>query len=233
MTAKRFLAAVVAATAATFALPPAWAAEPPRQIRADLHAPSLVVHLDADGSLVVSQRGKAAGGVLTLPSIEALPAEIDTLVPRKENRKKIAVAADPAVTWRDFSSLMNDARKAGFAKVGVLGLEKESRGDPSELAIRISYDLLAPDLSKALFVSLGSDGAVIVSLGIGADARGTRVNLADASDAAAGLAPKERAKKDVYFRADFDAHVGDALEVLRKLRAMGFTKVNVVAEATD
>jgi biopolymer transport protein ExbD len=237
MTAKRFLAAVAAATAATFALPPARAAEPPRQIRAALEAPSLVVHLDADGSLVVSQGDTGAGGAITLPSIQALPAEIDALVPRKEDRKKIAVAADPAVTYRNFMTLMIDVREAGFGEVGILESAKELGGVRSELAILVRRgdpdDPMAHPDDKALFVSLGNGGTVNLAVGLGADATVMRVSVASALDAAGGLVPNGRAKIKTFFRADFEVPVGKALELVSKLRAIGFTHFDVVGEATE
>jgi biopolymer transport protein ExbD len=190
-----------------------------------------VVNLNANGSLIVSQRDRAEGGVITLPSIQALPAEIDALVPRKEERRKIAFVADPTLPWRDFITLMYDATKAGFDQIGILGPEKEPRGGPSELVVRLSLDVVAPDISsKTLFVSVTNDGYVILCLGLGPEATGVRVNLAGAADAAVGLVPNGRAEKETYFRANLETLVGDAFKILRALDAIGFTKVNIVAE---
>lgn len=247
MTLRSFyvlLAAIAVTVAPIFALTPAQAAMPPHstgiseEARADLGSPSLTVHLNADGSLIVSQDDKAGGAATTLPSTRAFPAEIDALVPRKEERKNLGVTADSTVPYRNFLSLMNDAREAGFNEVGIREIEKKQPHDvPSELVIRLSSSspMLDPR-NKPLFVSVGDDGTVLLSLGIPlgmrAEAKRMDASLAGASDAAAGMVPKGRAKK-AYFRADFEVPVGKVFGLLRELRAIGFTNMGVMGEATE
>jgi biopolymer transport protein ExbD len=234
MTLKPFRATLAVMTAAFVAVPTARAEAPHHQTRVAPDAPSLVVRLNADGSVVVSQRDKAEGGVMTLPSIKAFPAEIDALVPRRDDRKTLAVAADATLPYVKFMTVMNDAKKAGFAKIGLLGPEKQPRGDPSELTVRLSDDNRMPDpATRPIFLSLAGDGTVHIVLGMGNDAPVMNVKLAGAPDAAAGLVPTGRPNKKAYFRADFDANFGNALELLRRLRVIGFTNLTIVGEATD
>jgi biopolymer transport protein ExbD len=247
MTLKPFCSTLagIAVVAPIFLVPPVQAAtpsspaqsdeEPLHRVRADLDKPSLAVRLGADGSVVVSQGIKAGGAVITLASVQALPAEIDTLVPRKEDRKKLAVTVDPAGSYRNFIGLMNETREAGFGEVGVLELEKKQpNGVLPELKVRLSpKDLNLDPKGKPLFVSVGNDGIVVLTLGIGAEATGMNVSLAGASDAVAGMVPKDRAKKPAYFRADFEVPLGNALGLLRKLRRIGFTDICIVGEATQ
>jgi len=228
-----------------FAVPPARAATPPyiaildrqavHRIRADLNIPALVVRLNADGSLIVSQRDGEAGAVITLPSVHALPAEIDALVPEAKQRKKLAITADPSVPFVNFTNLMDTAKKAGFGEAGILEPKEEHKRGASELVVRLvghkPPDLNDKSLANALFVSLGDDGNVVLSLGIGESAQGTVASLANALDAAAGLVPKRQHKK-LYFRADFKVPVGEALGLLHKLRAIGFSDVNIIGEET-
>ncbi len=236
MTLKPFqapLAAIMVTMAAVLAVPTARAETPLDQTRIDSATPSLVVHLNANGSVVISQRDEPGGRGITLPSIQALSAEIDALVPRSQERAKLGVAVDPTVLWLSFVVVMDAAKNAGFAKIGVLGLEKDSRDGRTELTIALPRDNPTPDINKALFVSLGSDGAVVVSSGIGQDAKGSSVDVAGAPDVAAGLVPNGRPEKQVYFRADLDAHVGNALELLHRLDAIGFKKVNIAVQALE
>ena len=236
------LAVIAMAVAPFFALQPVRAAAPPHfahvdgeplhRIRADLDYPSLVVHLNADGSLVVSQRDKAGDRANTLPSIQALPAEIDALIPRRGERKELAVAVDSIVPYSNLMKLMNKARDAGFGEIGILEPEKEPRGGPSRLGIHFQHLSTMDPSKKALFMSLGKDGNVVLSFGLGDDATVRHVNLTGAPDAAVGLVPNGRAKIKAFFRADFEVPVGDALELLRELRAIGFTNINIVGEAT-
>ena len=240
------LLALIVLIPTNFAFPPARAAMPPhvavldRQavhgIRADLTIPALVVHLNADGSLIVSQRDRDAGAVITLPSVQALPAEIEALVPDARQRKKLAVAADPSIPFVKLTDLMRTAKETGFSAVSILEPEAEHDRGASDLVVRLvggkPPDLNDKSLANALFVSLGDDGDVILSLGLGESAQGTVAHLANAPDAAAGLVPKGQRKK-LYIRADFKVPVGEALGLLHKLRAIGFSDVMIIAEETE
>jgi biopolymer transport protein ExbD len=147
---RRFCAAfavIIAAIAAISASPPVRARTPPHI--------ALVIRLNADGSLLLSQRGKEAGAVTTLPAIQALPAQIDALVPRMADRKKLAVAAEPTVSYGNLLNLMNMAKKAGFSDVGILRPEKDPHGEPAELAVHLQGGGLPPLTGNPLFVSLG------------------------------------------------------------------------------
>lgn len=227
------LAAAVVTIAATFALPPVWAATSPYGgVQADLGNSSLTVRLNADGSVAVSQAGKAGAAAITLPSIQALPAEIDALVPPPRQKKKLAVRIEPAMPWKTFMILMNQARGAGFGDVGFPGFEKTPCGGSSELTIHLLGDNKMPS-GKPLFVSLGNDGNVILTLGLGADAHGKTVSPAEAPDAAAGLVPKGRAKTQAFYRADLDVPFSKGVNLMRRLGAIGFCKIGLVGEATE
>jgi biopolymer transport protein ExbD len=52
-------------------------------------------------------------------------------------------------------------------------------------------------------------------------------------DAAASLVPKGRPQKKAYFRADFAVPAGQAIDLLHKLYAIGFTKIGIVGEETE
>jgi len=223
---KRFctmLAVIVATIAMVSVSSPVLAAAP-------AHI-ALVARLNADGSLTVSQRDKEA--VIALPSIKALPAQIDALLPRKEDRKKLALAADTTVPWSGFLKLMNVAKDAGFGEVGILRSEKEPSGEPAELTIHFEGDGLPPLTGEPLFVSVGEDGNVILSLGIGENAHGTTASLAGALDAAKGLVPKGRHQKKAYLRADFAVRTGTVVELLHQLYVIGFTKIGIVGEEME
>ena len=224
---KRFCAmlTVILATVAVSMSPPVLAAAP-------AHI-ALVVHLNADGSLTLSQRDKDAGAVMTLPSIQALPAQVDALLPQAGDREKIALAAEPAVPYGKFMKLMYMAKKAGFRGVGILRSEKDPHGKPSEIDVDFRTEIPFPPPGEPLFVSLGEDGDVILSLGIGESAHGTTAPLSGALDAAKGLVPKGRPQKHAYFRADSAVPTGTAIELLHKLNAIGFTKLGIVGEQTD
>ena len=125
------LAAILATIATICAVPAAWAAT---TSPADIDHPTLVVRLDADGTVIVSQRSKDAGAPVTLPSVKALPAEIDTLAPQKADRRTIAVTADSTGPYANFNYLAYTAMKAGFAKVAILGVAKAAPDQPSEIS---------------------------------------------------------------------------------------------------
>jgi len=235
------LAVVLVTIAPTFALPAARAATPPhialtdgeplRRVRVDPDNPSFVVSLNADGSLVVSQRDDATA--ITLPSTKALPAEIDDLLPHRGERKKLAVAVDSTLPYVTLLKVVNVAYDVGFGEVGILGSEKEPRGESSELVLHFERGRTIGPNEKFLLMSLGNDGNVSLQLGMVADAQVTHVNLAGAPNAAAGLVPKGRTMKDAFLRADFEVPVGKVLGLLRALRTIGFTKAEIVGEATE
>jgi len=227
---KRFVAAltvVVATIAVVFTFSPV-RAETPSQGN-----PTLAVRVDADGSLVVSQRGSQAGAVITLPSVKVLPAEIDALVPRTEERKKLALSAESTGTYGNFLKVMNVARKAGFGKVSILGAEKETRDGISEMIVDLQRAKKWPPSDKALFVGYGDDGDVVLRLGLGDSAQEMVVSLGSAPDAAASLVPKGRTYKEMYFHADVAVSVGNVIDLLHKLRVIGFGNLNIAAEETE
>jgi biopolymer transport protein ExbD len=89
--------------------------------------------------------------------------------------------------------------------------------------------------NKPLFISLQSDGSVIISLGIGDDATGSTVpNLDGVPAAVAGLIPADiRATKETFIRADFDVPYNGVMQLLNKLRDAGLKKIGLVGEATS
>ena len=207
--------------------------EPFHRIRDALDDTAVIVRLNADGSLTLSQRGDEAGAVTTVPSIKALPAAIDALVPGTRASKKLDIAAEPTVRYGSFMNLMFVGKHAGFGELGVLELDKKAHSGVSEIDVHIRNE--APNLNdkslqQALFVSLGDDGDVILSLGIGDNARGTVVKLAKVSDGVTGLVPAARTKKKTFFRADSVVPTGSALGLLHKFSAMGFKDINMVGE---
>jgi biopolymer transport protein ExbD len=88
--------------------------------------------------------------------------------------------------------------------------------------------------NKPLFLSLGDDGQVTVSLGIGDDATGSKVTLNDVPGTVASLIPaQERATKETFIRADFDVPYAGVMTLLNKLRDAGLKKIGLVGEATN
>jgi biopolymer transport protein ExbD len=88
--------------------------------------------------------------------------------------------------------------------------------------------------NKPLFISLGEDGQILVSLGIGSDATGSKVDMAGVPAAVAALIPAtERPTKETYIRADFDVPYKGVMELLNKLRDSGLKKIGLVGEATS
>jgi biopolymer transport protein ExbD len=89
--------------------------------------------------------------------------------------------------------------------------------------------------NKPLFLSLGEDGIVTVSLGIGDDATGSKVPLDQVPSAIASLlpSPEQRATKETFIRADFDVPYNGVMILLNKLRDAGLKKIGLVGEATS
>jgi biopolymer transport protein ExbD len=89
--------------------------------------------------------------------------------------------------------------------------------------------------NKPLFLSLSSDGTVIVSLGMGDGATGSTAPNIDGVPAAveALISPAERATKETYIRADFDVPYNGVMQLLNKLRDAGLKKIGLVGEATS
>ena len=90
--------------------------------------------------------------------------------------------------------------------------------------------------NKPLFLSLASDGTIVVSLGMGEGSTGsTAPNLAAVPDAVRSLLPTadERATKETYIRADFDVPYAGVMTLLNKLRDAGIKKIGLVGEATS
>jgi biopolymer transport protein ExbD len=90
--------------------------------------------------------------------------------------------------------------------------------------------------NKPLFLSLASDGQVVVSLGMGDGATGsTAPNLGAVPDAVRAILPtaEERATKETYIRADFDVPYSGVMTLLNKLRDAGIKKIGLVGEATS
>jgi biopolymer transport protein ExbD len=213
-------ALTLATIAAIFVFPAAQAAV---LSQADPDDQTLVVRLDADGSLSVSIGGREAASV-ALPSAKAFPAEIDALIPKKANRKTLTIAAESTGPWGNLNKVMWLARRAGFAHVAILGPGTESIG--------LQGGPKTPP-HDGLFVYVGEDGQVIVSLGVGAKAHGTTVSLSDAPNAAADLVPKERSKQKTYLAADLTAPMADVLGLMRKLKAMGLSNLAFIGETPD
>ena len=88
--------------------------------------------------------------------------------------------------------------------------------------------------NKPLFVSLSSDGSVILSLGTGADAVTNKAETMNEVPAiAAGLVPEDRATKETFIRADFDVQYNGVMQLLNKLRDAGLKKIGLVGEDTS
>lgn len=227
---KRLSAVLAGTIVVAISVSPVGAAMPPHG------KPTLVVRLDADGSLTLTQRGSDAAPVITLPSIQALPAEIDALIPRTAERKQLAISADSKGPYRNLLKAGKVAEDAGFDEFGILESEKGKSGEFSELAVgfRPGQKFLPSD--KTLFVSLGDDGDVLVSLGIPGIAKSPQerdVKLGSAPDAIIGLVPKGRPRTETYLRADFGVPIGDVMDFLRKLQAIGLKNITIIGEATE
>src|SRR6185437_2785018 len=80
--------------------------------------------------------------------------------------------------------------------------------------------------NKPLFLSLQSDGSVVVQLGMGDDATGSTVPNTDGiPGAVAALIPAEsRATKETFIRADFDVPYNGVMQLLNRLREAGVKK---------
>ncbi len=88
--------------------------------------------------------------------------------------------------------------------------------------------------NKPLFVSLASDGSVTLSLGVGADASGTKVpTMNEVPSAVASLVPVDRPTKETFIRADFDVQYNGVMQLLNKLRDAGLKKIGLVGEDTS
>src|SRR5271154_6248377 len=82
--------------------------------------------------------------------------------------------------------------------------------------------------NKPLFISLQSDGTVVVSLGIGEDATGSTAPNIDAVPAAVeAVVPTDRATKETFIRADFDVPYNGVMQLLNKLRDSGLKKIGL------
>ena len=88
---------------------------------------------------------------------------------------------------------------------------------------------------KPLFLSLGDDGLVLVSLGLGDDAITSKVPMDQVPGAVASLIPlaEDRAVKETFIRADFDVPYNGVMQLLNKLRDAGLKKIGLVGEATS
>lgn len=90
--------------------------------------------------------------------------------------------------------------------------------------------------NKPLFISLGADGSVTVSLGAGEDAVGNKLpNMEGAGITAAvqQLVPDDRATKETFIRADFDTPYANVMTLLNRLRDAGLKKIGLVGEDTS
>jgi biopolymer transport protein ExbD len=89
--------------------------------------------------------------------------------------------------------------------------------------------------NKPLFLSLGDDGMVTVSLGMGDDATGSKVPLDQVPAEVDSLLPsaEDRATKETFIRADFTVPYNGVMVLLNKLRDAGVKKIGLVGEATD
>lgn len=89
--------------------------------------------------------------------------------------------------------------------------------------------------NKPLFISLNSDGSVVISLGTDPDATGSTVpNLEGVPAAVEGLIPADtRATKETFIRADFEVPYNGVMQLLNKLRDAGLKKIGLVGEATS
>jgi biopolymer transport protein ExbD len=87
--------------------------------------------------------------------------------------------------------------------------------------------------NKPLFISLNSNGSVLVSLGIGEGAIGQTVaSTAEVGTEVTTLVPNGRADKNTFIRADFDVPYKNVMELMNKLRDAGIKKIGLVGEAT-
>jgi biopolymer transport protein ExbD len=85
-----------------------------------------------------------------------------------------------------------------------------------------------------LFISLGTDGKILVSLGMGPDATGSSVDMAGVPAAVQSLIPAaELPTKETYIRADFDVPYSGVMQLLNRLRDSGLKKIGLVGEATS
>jgi biopolymer transport protein ExbD len=88
--------------------------------------------------------------------------------------------------------------------------------------------------NKPLFVSLSSDGSVILSLGTGDDAVTNKAaTMNEVPSIVAGLVPQDRATKETFIRADFDVQYNGVMQLLNKLRDSGLKKIGLVGEDTS
>jgi biopolymer transport protein ExbD len=89
--------------------------------------------------------------------------------------------------------------------------------------------------NKPLFLSLSSDGTVVVSLGMGDGATGSTAPNIDGVPAAveALISAADRPTKETYIRADFDVPYNGVMQLLNKLRDAGLKKIGLVGEATS
>jgi biopolymer transport protein ExbD len=88
--------------------------------------------------------------------------------------------------------------------------------------------------NKPLFISLGTDGMVLVSLGMGPDATGSTVDMAGVPAAVQSLIPAaELSTKETYIRAEFDVPYSGVMQLLNRLRDSGLKKIGLVGEATS
>jgi biopolymer transport protein ExbD len=89
--------------------------------------------------------------------------------------------------------------------------------------------------NKPLFLSLSSDGSVLVSLGIGEGATGSTVpNIGGVPDAVRSLLPAaDIPTKETFIRADFEVPYNGVMLLLNKLRDTGLKKIGLVGEATN
>jgi biopolymer transport protein ExbD len=90
--------------------------------------------------------------------------------------------------------------------------------------------------NKPLFISLGNDGAVLVSLGIGEGAYTTSVpSVNDLPGQIVSILPDAaaRADKETFIRADFDVRYDGVMQLMNKLRDAGIKKIGLVGEETS
>ena len=90
--------------------------------------------------------------------------------------------------------------------------------------------------NKPLFISLGSDGVVTVSLGIGEGAYVTTApTVNDLPAQVLTVLPDAgiRADKETFIRADFDVRYDGVMQLMNKLRDAGIKKIGLVGEETS
>jgi biopolymer transport protein ExbD len=88
--------------------------------------------------------------------------------------------------------------------------------------------------NKPLFVSLGSDGSVMLSLGLAEDDMHAKVdNVTELPGQIVAMVPAGRATKETYIRADFDVPYKAVMELLNQMRQVGLKKIGLVGEATS